>query len=297
MSYARSKIRGVPSQRAESCAGKLRAHSSAICTRSFHPHCGFTLVELLVVLAVVGILVALLLPAISRVKARAQQVDCMSRQKQWAMAFRMYVDDQDDLIPREGYERHGGVTWNNWQQVRGRNSTDSADVWYNALPDYAGVPRAAAYAPMDKHKDFYSSRSLFQCASAKFPPEVMKPSYLLAIFSIAMNSQLIEYPHDPTIRFTEIRDQESRTVLFLDNLLEGEKKVHPAQENDNLGQPAAYADRFSARHYNGGNLAFADGHVAWFAGHKVVETDPGSPLRGGPVMPPVDIVWEPRYDF
>jgi len=31
--------------------------------------------------------------------------------------------------------------------------------------------------------------------------------------------------------------------------------------------------------------------------HKVVETNPESPLRGGPIMPPVDIVWEPSYDF
>ena len=81
------------------------------------------------------------------------------------------------------------------------------------------------------------------------------------------------------------------------HLLEEEEKVHPWQESDNLGQPAAYADRFSARHSKGGNLAFADGHVAWFPGSKVVETDPASPLRGGPVMPPIDIVWEPDYDF
>jgi prepilin-type processing-associated H-X9-DG protein len=125
---------------------------------------------------------------------------------------------------------------------------------------------------------------------------VKKPTYLLAVFSIAMNSQLIEFPFGPTISFERLRDEEPRTVLFLDNLLEGEKKVHPAQENDNLGQPAAYADRFSARHSNGGNLAFADGHVAWFPGNKVVDTNPTSPLRGGTVMPPVDIVWEPKYD-
>jgi prepilin-type processing-associated H-X9-DG protein len=125
---------------------------------------------------------------------------------------------------------------------------------------------------------------------------VTKPGYMFAIFSIAMNSQLIDFP-GPTISFDRIEDEESRTVLFLDNLLEGEKKVDPAQETRFLGQPAAYADRFSARHGNGGNLAFADGHVQWFPGNKVVETNPESPLRGWPVMPPVDIIWEPKYDF
>ena len=74
---------------------------------------GFTLVELLVVIAIIGVLAGLLLPVVSRVKTKAQQVDCMSRQKQWTMAFRMYVEDHENLIPREGYERLGGVTLNN----------------------------------------------------------------------------------------------------------------------------------------------------------------------------------------
>lgn len=261
---------------------------------------GFTLVEMMVTIAVILVLAVLLLPVLNSAKLKAQQVDCMSRQKQWAMAFRMYVDDNDGMIPREGYEKLGDVTLNNWIQVRGLplspTTTDCDDVWYNALPDYVGVPRAARYAPVDKHADFYHSASLFHCPSAQFPKEAKEPKYMMALFSMAMNSQLIEFPFGPTIKFDRVRE-ESRTVLFLDNLLREEKRVHLAQENSSLGQPAAYADRFSARHNNGGNLAFADGHVSWFSGNRVVETDPESPLRGGPIMPPVDIVWESRHEF
>ena len=273
--------------------------------RNASPRSGFTLVELLVVIAVIIIIAALLLPALSHAKARARQVDCMSRKKQWSMAFQMYADDNENFIAREGYERLGGVKLNNWGQVRGivgpPGVSDSDDVWYNALPLYVGVPKASAYALPNKHAEFYERATLFHCAAAKFPPQVANPQYapkyFFALFSIAMNSQLIEFPYGPTIKIDRIRDEESRTVLFLDNLLPDEKKVHPAQENSELGQPAAYADRFSARHYKGGNLAFADGHVSWFAGNKVVQTDPNNPLRGGPIMPPVDIVWEPKYDF
>ena len=266
---------------------------------------GFTLIELLVVIAVVGVLATLLLPVLGRAKAKAQQVDCMSRQKQWAMGFRMYVDDNDNLIPREGYRRFGNVEWDTWSMVRGKlasGTNESDDIWYNALPDYVGVPRASSYAPVspvNKHPDFYSAASLFHCPSAKFPTDrdIKDDKYVIVHFSLAMNSQLIEFPHGPTINFDRIRDEESRTVLFLDNLLDGEKKVHTWQDSRFWGQSAAYADRFSPRHNGGGNLAFADGHVSWFPGRKVVETNPDSPLRGGPIMPPVDIVWEPKYDF
>ena len=261
----------------------------------------FTLLELLVVIAIIAALAVLLLPVLASAKEKARRVQCISQKKQWTAAFLMYVEDNENMIPREGYERLGGVTLNNWRQVKGTiisgTTTDSDDVWYNALPDYVSVPRAASYAPREKHDQFYDGITLFHCPSAKIPSFVREPRYPLAWFTIAMNSQLIEFPHVPTIHFNRIRGEESRTVLLLDNLLEGEKKVDPAQENDNLGQPAAYADRFSARHGNGGNLAFADGHVAWFRGDKVVETNPQSPLRGWPVMPPVDIVWEPKYDF
>jgi prepilin-type processing-associated H-X9-DG protein len=74
--------------------------------------------------------------------------------------------------------------------------------------------------------------------------------------------------------------------------LNGEAKVHYRQADENLGQPGAYADRFGARHGRGGNLTFADGHVQWYPGHKVVETDDRSPLRGGMIVPPQEIVWE-----
>jgi prepilin-type processing-associated H-X9-DG protein len=261
----------------------------------------FTLIEVLVVITLISLIAVLLLPVLGRAKAKGRQIHCLNLQRQWATAFRLYVDEHEDLIPREGYERLGDVRLNNWNQVKGKpiapNQTDSDDVWYNALPYYLSVSRAAAYAPVDKHEDFYSSQSLFHCPSAQIPTHATKPTYVFALFSIAMNSQLIEFPRGPTISFNALVPEASRTVLFLDNLLDGESKVHPAQENFDLGQPAAYADRFSARHSRGGNLAFADGHVAWHAGAKVVETNPESPLRGGPIMPPVDIVWESEYEF
>ncbi len=256
----------------------------------------FTLLELLIVIVIIGILAALLLPALAQAKSKAQRIQCLSAFRQWNMTFKMYVDDYDGWVPRECYEPLGEVTINNWAQVKGKpqpdGGTDSRDVWYNALPPYLSQPPTATYAwPPDRRKDFYERGNLIHCPTARFPRQAYLPNYQFPMFSVAMNSQLIQV--GPTIKFARIENADPvRIVLFLDNLLEGEAKVHPLQESRDLGQPGAWANRFSARHGRGGNLAFADGHVSWFPGNQVVETDDKSPLKGGPILPPRDIVWE-----
>lgn len=263
---------------------------------------GFTLIELLVVIAILAILASLLLPALSRGKDLARRVDCINRQKQLALTLMTYAEDNEGFIPLEGWDGSGEVVIHNWSQVAGRSlpggGRDTDDVWFNALPREMQLRPTYDYVHPSIRAEFYDRRNPIQCPSARFPADVNRFSYQLALFSIAMNSHLIRAGEGPAIQFGNIANSggdPSKVALFLDNLLEGETRVHPAQSRSNLGQPASYADRFSARHRDGGNLAFADGHVEWLQGKRVVQTDDRNPLRGGPIVPEQDVVWELPY--
>jgi prepilin-type N-terminal cleavage/methylation domain-containing protein/prepilin-type processing-associated H-X9-DG protein len=60
----------------------------------------FTLVELLVVIAIIAILAAMLLPSLTRAKARGMQIDCTSRQRQIGLWNQMFMGDNDDMWVR-----------------------------------------------------------------------------------------------------------------------------------------------------------------------------------------------------
>jgi len=59
----------------------------------------FTLIELLMVIAIVALLMAILLPALNKVKKQTREVICRSNLKQWGMVLALYVDENEGRLP------------------------------------------------------------------------------------------------------------------------------------------------------------------------------------------------------
>src|SRR6059058_4080339 len=72
---------------------------------------GFTLIELLVVIGVTAILAALLLPALSSARARAQSTACKNNLRQVGFALMAYVSDSRRYPPMWGVTGGAFATW------------------------------------------------------------------------------------------------------------------------------------------------------------------------------------------
>jgi prepilin-type N-terminal cleavage/methylation domain-containing protein len=88
---------------------------------------GFTLIELLATVAIIGVLAALLLPALVGGKERSRRALCKNRLHQFYLVSILYGQDNDDLLPsgiRDNFEEHlswiSSVTWTNLTTYAGK---------------------------------------------------------------------------------------------------------------------------------------------------------------------------------
>ena len=107
----------------------------------------FTLVELLVVMAIIAILTAMLLPALAMAKEKARSIFCLNNLRQIGIAMTIYGDDHNDsLVPAE---------------YNGKNGAQYQEGWPTILYN-------SRYLPADRAPDYHTAsagKSVFRCPS------------------------------------------------------------------------------------------------------------------------------------
>jgi prepilin-type N-terminal cleavage/methylation domain-containing protein/prepilin-type processing-associated H-X9-DG protein len=209
----------------------------------------FTLIELLVVIAIIAILAAMLLPALSKSKSKAQAVNCLSNMRQWSLAFKLWSDDNGDIVPEEG---------NTLVRI---DDPQNADAWYNAVPPLINLqPLTNAYLTAPLNPPIPGNHTLFSCPSCpppdpannfKNPPNILKAFFMYGENGrICINKGTIATGVSQTKMSGVLRPSE--TILVAETDPNSKNNGNPAQAN-------CTAQYSVGRHNDRGNMALCDG--------------------------------------
>jgi prepilin-type processing-associated H-X9-DG protein/prepilin-type N-terminal cleavage/methylation domain-containing protein len=227
----------------------------------------FTLVELLVVIGIIGLLVAILLPALGKAREQAQTLKCLSNLRQVGIAVQMYVNAQ------KGYLPYPTTTFG-----------ESA-LWFSAIDPYltkvigddnrTGVAQTRSYATY-KQCPIYDTFDGNRSGAAQDTTKEYSRTY-------KMNSMLRHNnPYGPA-KITEV--PRSAEFVMLGDGVSMDQVGYISNQYDN-GQFSMEVNNTTSggqtwpalRHRGGANILFVDGHASTInlPTRKVISDNPPS---------------------
>jgi prepilin-type N-terminal cleavage/methylation domain-containing protein/prepilin-type processing-associated H-X9-DG protein len=247
----------------------------------------FTLIELLVVIAIIAILAAMLLPALSRARQKAQETACLNNNKQLALAWSLYLNDNNDRMPGNYWGgtyagapyTYSNVTWCvGWLDI----STPSKPDNTNTL-----LLQQSQLGPLTR------STAIYKCPADRSP----------LVRSYAMNCYLGDVVDHHSPGFSQyhkvsdlVRISTADTFVFVDERADGinDGAFIVDMAGYDPSTPSAYmlAEYPAFYHSGRSTFSFVDGHVeshGWRDARTTVSA--ALPLTESASSANVDVAW------
>jgi prepilin-type processing-associated H-X9-DG protein len=242
------------------------------------------LIELLTVIAIIGLLAGLVLEAVSTAQARAHRIACLSNLKQFGVALQLYANDHDDRLPpnADGREEALGAKWvEGWLGLPGPDCTNTLYLQRSLLGPYVSDPK------------------VWRCPSAE--PVTVAGITQPRVRTVSLNCFLGSPVKSPAARtYLRLGDvtqpSPAETMTFVEERVETINDGSFALQWDfDRREPGRWVlrDKPGVLHRDGANLAFADGHVEphrWQDRRTIKPPRDDAPTPGN-----LDVLWMQQH--